>query len=123
MMKINLRIPAIALMFLLASGCTTMQPLKEDMSREEIVNAIKPGDEVNIVTKSGDQHLIKVSSITEDNISGEKNEFEFEDIEKIELKKPTTAGKVAGYTAAAGIGYGVGVVISYLFISLLFAFS
>ena len=109
---------ASILLLLTLVACTTMQPLKGDLSKEEIANAIEPGDEINILTKSGGQHLIIVSSITEDIIIGGGKQFKIEDIERIEIKKLSGAGKAG----AAVVGVGVGYLIYAIFFAVVTAF-
>ena len=108
------------LIFFSIAACTTMQPLTGDLSRENIASLIKPGSDVIVITKTGERHSIKVSSITEDRIIGttileeerqysaEEEQFRFEDIDRIETRKPGSAAKVVG--TAAGVG---GIVVLY----------
>lgn len=46
-------------------ACTTMQPVRENSTTEEIVKEIKSGDEIRLVTETGDKRYITVSSIAE----------------------------------------------------------
>ena len=109
----HLSISMLILFTLIA--CTTMQPLNDDLTKEEIFNAIEPGDELNILTKTGDQHSITVSVVTEDYIIGGGKQFKIEDVERIEIKKITAAGKAAGATAGVALGVGAAY-LYYLFI-------
>lgn len=100
---------AILLLFTLA-GCTTMQPLGNELSKVEIAEAIEVGDQIKIVTMSGGQHLVRVSTITEERVTGEGREFKLEDIARIEVEKSSTREVVGGV---------VGGVIGYVFIMLI----
>ena len=104
-MRVNLKILAIVLMIGLASACVTMQPLKGNLSKEEIANTIRWGDEIKIVTKTGDQHLDKFAYVTEDKIIGYEKEFQLENIERIEIKKITAAGEAGLVVGAVGVAY------------------
>jgi len=95
-MRVILKILTIVFMIGLASACMTLQPLKGNLNKEEIANTIRGGDEIKIVTKTGDQHLDKFAYATEDKIIGWEKEYQLEDIERIEIKQPT----VVGYTVA-----------------------
>jgi len=92
-MKTVMFLTILMLGFFTLVACTTMQPLEENLSKEEIFNSIEPGDEINLVTKTGNQHSITVSIVTEDIIIGGGKQFNIEDIGRIEIKKITAAGK------------------------------
>ena len=115
-MKTAIFLTILILGFFTLVACTTMQPLEENLSKEEIFNAIEPGDEINLVTKTGDQHLITVSVVTEDIIIGGGKQFKIEDIEQIEIKKLTAAGKTGAVVVGVGLGY-----LYYLFIGAIIA--
>ena len=112
-MKTAMFLTILILVFFTLVACTTMQPLEEGLSKEEIFNSIEPGDEINLVTKTGDQHSITVSVVTEDIIIGGGKQFNIEDIERIEINKITAAGKT-GMVAVGAIAY-------YLMFAILFA--
>ena len=101
-MRVSLKILTIVLMIGLASACVTMQPLKGNLSKEEIANTTRRGDEIKIVTKTGDQHLDKFAYVTEDKIIGYEKEYQLEDIERIETKQISIIGK----TVAVGMETG-----------------
>lgn len=101
-MRVILKILTMVFMIGLASACMTLQPLKGNLNKEEIANTIRGGDEIKIVTKTGDQHLDKFAYATEDKIIGWEKEYQLEDIERIEIKQPT----VVGYTVAVGMETG-----------------
>lgn len=111
--------PIPILICLVLTACTTMQPVKEDSTTEEVLNEINPGDEILLVTKTGNQHLITVSSISKGYIIGEVESFNLDDIEILEVKKPTAVGQVVGHTAAAGVGIGVAVLMQALIMAIL----
>ena len=102
----------IALCIMLAA-CTKMQPVTENATTEEIEKEIKPGDQVRLVTKTSNEHFITVSSISQGYIFGEKESIKLDDIEKIEIKRHSAVGYVAGFAA---IG-----VIHALFMEILMA--
>lgn len=55
----NLQIKYLSISMLIClvlAACTTMQPVKENSTTEEILIEIKPGDEIRLVTKTGEQH-------------------------------------------------------------------
>ena len=104
-MKTSMFLTILMLVFFTLVACTTMQPMEEDLSKEEIFNSIEPGDEINLMTKTGDQHSITVSVVTEDIIIGGGKQFNIEDIERIEIKKITAAGKTGAVVVGAGVGY------------------
>jgi len=113
--SLQIKYLSISMLICLAlAACTTMQPLTENATNEEIEKEIKPGDEVRLVTKTGNQHFITVSSISEGYIFGEEESFKLDDIEIIEVKKPTAVGQVVGHTAAAGIGIGAAILMQAL---------
>jgi hypothetical protein len=106
---------SISMLLLLASCAIVqpleIQPLEENFSKEEILSAIRPGYKIEILTKTGDQYLIKVSSITDDNITGDGKKIKLEDIERIEIKRFSE-----GMRAGVVIG---GLVFAYI-LSLIF---
>ena len=102
----------ILLLFSLAA-CTTMQTLDPNGGEGGLSGSVSPGNVVRITTRSGEQHVIEVSSVTESEISSDGKVFGREEIEKLEVRRPTTAG------AAAALG---GVFVGTLaFYALLFA--
>jgi len=114
----NLQIKYLSISMLIClvlAACTTMQPVKENSTTEEILNEIKPGDEIRLVTKTGEQHLITVSSISDGYIFGEEEQFKLEDIEVIEIKRLNAAGNVA----AAGVAIGVTVLVQALIMAII----
>ena len=116
------RSPGNFLLFLIipfTAACTTMQPMEENLTNEEILNEIQPGNEIRIVTKTGDQHLITVSSVSEEYIIGEEEQFKREDIESIEIKRLTAAGTAAGL----GVGIGIGALEYALMMWILLGFA
>ena len=84
----------VVLPFLLAS-CTTMRHLDVKPGEDDLTGSVSPGDVVRLTTRSGERHVFRVSAVTADEISGEDRLFAFEDIEKIEVREVTTAGKTA----------------------------
>ena len=101
-MRVILKILTMVFMIGLASACMSLQPLKGNLNKAEIANTIRGGDEIKIVTITGDQHLDKFSYVTEDEIIGWEKQYQLEDIERIEIKQPT----VVGYTVIAAMETG-----------------
>ena len=108
----------IALCIMLAA-CTKMQPVTENATTDEIEKEIKPGNQVRLVTKTGNEHFITVSSISEGYIFGEEESFKLDDIEIIEVKRPTAVGQAVGITAAFTVGAVVAFLTYAIFASLL----
>jgi len=104
---------------IMLSACTTMQPVTENATTDEIEKEIKPGNQVRLVTTTDNEHFITVSSISEGYIFGEEESFKLDDIEIIEVKRPTAVGKAVGYTAAFTIGAGIAFLMYAIFTSLL----
>jgi len=71
----------------LVQGCTSMQPLEQLDHREKVVEQINLGDVINITTKGGDKHRIKVTSVTRSTITGDNKEFALADVSQIEVPK------------------------------------
>ena len=103
----------LALLLFTLAACTTMQPLDLPRGEDGLSGSVLPGDIVRITTRSGEQHVIEVSAVTESEISGEGRVFVLEEIEKLEVRRTTAAGK----SAALG-GVLVGTIAFY---ALLFA--
>ena len=104
------------LVFLLCSlaACTTMQPLDLPRGEEGLSGLVSPGNVVRITTRSGEQHVIEVSSVTESEISGEGRVFGLEEIEKLEVRRTTEAGN-----AAVLGGVFVGTIVFYALLAAL----
>jgi len=117
-MKTAMFLTILMLGFFTLVACTTMQPLEENLSKEEIFNSIEPGDEINLVTKTGNQHSITVSIVTEDIIIGGGKQFNIEDIGRIEIKKISAAGKVGVVVGGVGLGYLMIVIYSAILLAI-----
>jgi hypothetical protein len=85
------------------SACTTMQPVKESSTTEEIINEIVPGTEILLVTDAGDKRYITVSSISEGYIFSEDESYKLEDIEIIEVTRLNTTGKAVAVVGGIGL--------------------
>jgi hypothetical protein len=104
---------------IMLSACTTMQPVTEIATTDQIEKEIKPGNQVRLVTKTGNEHFIIVSSISEGYIFGEEESFKLDDIEIIEVKRPTAVGQAGGITAAFTVGAVIAFLTYAIFTSLL----
>lgn len=100
----------VALVFVLGlclacSGCTTLQrvQLPAGVTRDSLP-AIKPGDRVEVVLKSGEQKQFRVAAITESGLQGRTDSVAFADIAVLEVRRVhawRTTGAVLG--AVAGV--------------------
>jgi hypothetical protein len=105
------------LVFFTLSACTTMQPVEENASTEAIVKEIKPGDEILLVTKSGDKRYITVSSISEGYIFSVEESYNIEDIEITEVRR-LDVGETAGQSIAVVGGIGFALLFQFLITAL-----
>ena len=103
---------------IMLSACTTMQPVSENATTEEIEKEIKPGDQVRLGTKSGNEHSITVSSMSEGYIFGEGESFILDDIETIEVQKITAVGQAVGITSVAAISAVIWYACFFIFLSI-----
>lgn len=108
------KVATLLLLLSLPMGCVTTRSLDVNTGEEGLTASISSGDVVKLTTRSGEQYVIEVSAITADEISGEGRVFRLEDIEKIEVREATPAGK-----AVAGGAVFVGTIAVY---ALVFAF-
>lgn len=106
MIRTGLFIASIVILSLLAA-CTTVTRLESPLSSDNIVSTIKPGAIVNITLKDSNEYRITVSSVTNEEIKGEKPEekFKLEDIEQVKIIKATVIGKTLVYGAVITISY------------------
>ena len=101
----------IILMFLIASGCTTLKTveLEPQQLHEQIStgNIIQVGDKVQVVTSDGMRHKFKVKAITENRIVGKDIDIPIMDIVALEIRIPDdekTSLLVAGGITVAIVG-------------------
>ncbi len=84
---------------ILLSGCSSFYRVNlDDMQRQ-----IHKGDKVRIISKSGDDFELKVSSVTKNTIKGEGSTFNKNEISRIEKSK-TDPYKTAAVAGGAGAG-------------------
>lgn len=93
-----------------------IQPLEENFSKEEIINTIRPGYKIEILTKTGDKYLIKVSSITGENITGDGKKIKLEDIERIEIKRFSEGMRAGVVIGGLALAYILGLIIDSLIV-------
>ena len=75
------------LTFFILAGCTTMQPIDKGLTPDQIVQLLKPGDEVIIRTIDNEKHLILIESISPDKIIGSGKSFEFVIVKEIKIEQ------------------------------------
>ena len=75
------------LAFFFLTGCTSMQPIEKGLTPDQIVQLLKPGDEVIIRTIDNEKHLILIESITPDKIIGSGKSFEFVIVKEIKKEQ------------------------------------
>lgn len=95
----------LALIVIVASGCTTMRPVMPEPRASE--ETLKPGDNVRVFTRDGRVLDFKVKEVTEQRISGEKEEVPFSEIGHIERREfspwKTTGLAVGGLVVAFAV--------------------
>ena len=94
-------------------GCTTLQPLAVNPSN--LSSSLKPGDRVELVTRSGEQLQLKIDSVDANGLQGDGKQVAFNDIQSIDRKETDTKrtawivlGVVAAGALAAAAGGGGG---------------
>lgn len=94
-------------------GCTTVQPLTLDPSH--LSSTLKPGDQVEVVTSSGQQLKFKVDNVSASGVQGAGQTVAYNDIQSINRKQVDTQktlwvvlGVVAAGAIAAAAGGGGG---------------
>jgi hypothetical protein len=95
-------------------GCTTMQPLKVDSARVDsarLSQSLKRGDNVELVTASGQQLQFKIDAVDDQGLQGGGQRVAFSDIQSIS-RKEISAGRTAlvalGIVAAGALAAGGG---------------
>jgi hypothetical protein len=82
----HLGVIALAVTYMLLTGCASYQQLNSgELSRIDAV--LKPGDEVRIVTRSGEQIDLKITSIDANAIAGEDRRVLVFDVLTVETKR------------------------------------
>lgn len=97
---------AVALSML---GCTTIQPLTANGS--QLATTLKPGDQVEIVTNSGQQLQFKVENVDATGVQGGGRRVAYNDIQTISRKqmdKTRTTMVVLGVLAAGALAAAAG---------------
>ena len=81
-------------------GCTTLRPIELSQSdiqqRISTGDILRPGDKVKITTTQGEQHELKVVSVSDGIIKGKDIEIPVKDVFSIEKRK-TSIGKTLAY--------------------------
>ena len=106
MLRTGLYITSIVIVSLLVA-CTTVTHLKSPFDNSDIISTIKPGTILNITLKNGNEYRIIVSSVSNEEIKGEKpgERFKLDDIEQAKTRKATAIGKTVVYGAVITISY------------------
>ena len=97
---------AVALTML---GCSTIQPLTANGS--QLATTLKPGDQVEIVTNSGQQLKFKVENVDANGVLGGGQRVAYNDIQTISRKqmdKTRTTMVVLGVLAAGALAAAAG---------------
>lgn len=55
--------PLLAVLVCLSTGCTTMRPIVADTSGDKVREALKPGDTVHVLTKSGASRSFEITEV------------------------------------------------------------
>jgi hypothetical protein len=113
--------PLLAVLVCLSTACTTSSPITADTSGERIRLALKPGDKVHVLTKSGVNHSFEVTQIGANSLVGKtvrmwgvrssdawgtQIEMPYADIAQIEVRRVAalkTIGLVAAIVLAADV--------------------
>lgn len=89
---------------LFLSGCAITKTVELELPNNNDSIQIRPGDFIELTTKKGEKHSIKVTSINESIIKSDLKSFNIEEIEKIERKELTVAGKGSAFVAGVVAG-------------------
>ena len=102
-------------------ACVTVTHIESPFNNSNITNTIKPGTVIKITLKTSDEYTITVSSVNNEEILGEKQgeRFKLDNIERIEVKKPTVIGKTVGMTAGVAIGYLMMALITMILLAII----
>lgn len=107
---------AFVFAFFLLSGCTSLQPMDENLTRAQVVETINIGEEISILTKTGETFNLTVKELNQDAIIGVKKTVKFDDIETIDNQQfsalNTTGAVVGGYL-------GIGAILTAVFFAIL----
>jgi hypothetical protein len=108
------RIPLVALLSLCltCTGCSTLRPVDIPASiTQESLPAVKAGDYVEIVLRSGGEKKFRVTAVTVEGVQGKNDYVAYADITLLEVRKVSalrTGGVVLGAIAAvAVIGFAI----------------
>jgi hypothetical protein len=90
-------------------GCTTVQPLTVDPSG--LSSTLKRGDQVEVVTSSGQQLQFKIDNVDAAGLQGDGQRIAYNDIQSISRKQmdtKRTAWVVLGVVAAGALAAAAG---------------
>ncbi|NIN35522.1 MAG: hypothetical protein GTN46_05185 [Gammaproteobacteria bacterium] len=107
------------------AGCSSMQPVGEELSQQDIIQTISPGDEIVIrkLNESGpsSRHKITVKTIDDEKITTqlyaddkEDTDFYLSEIEVIETRQFSGKETAKGTAATGGVVAGLGLAFVYL---------
>lgn len=105
---------------LFLTGCAITKTVELDLPNNNDSIEIQPGDFIELTTKKGEKHSIKVTSITERVIKSDQKSFTIEEIEKIERKELTVAGKGSAFIAGVVAGTALFLLVDKMITGLIF---
>ena len=97
-----LKLAIVVLLLIVSTACTTMKPMEEGLSHQQIFERINPGDKITIYTTNREKHLIVVDSIDTKQIVGGGKTFKYEDI--VEIRQQRISALKTGGAVLGGAG-------------------
>lgn len=106
-MKFARSLLSLVVLAVIFSGCTAMLPIKDANVVENILENVKPGDQVHIETKDGSKYEILVESISSEAVEGGGVNVPIDQIEVIKTEQilvvATPLAVVAGTYVVASV--------------------
>ena len=91
---INIKTFLLILAFVAIAGCTTMKPVYLNQDDNPPARAISAGDRLRLVSRSGEEYLVTVSSVNDTTIFSQDSSFDITDLASIERSELSVSGKV-----------------------------
>jgi len=91
-------------MMLFIASCSSMKPIDNGLSPEQVVKEINPGDEIIVHTNDSEKHLIVVEYINKNEIGGNGKSFQYDNVAEIQ-KKGIDGLKTTGAVVLSLLGY------------------
>ena len=119
----NIATTFLAVLSCLSTACTTMRPITADTSGEQIRLALRPGDTVHVLTRSGASHSFEVTAVGATSLAGKtvkimgvgspeawgaQIDIPYADIAQIDVRR-VQGLKTTGVIAAVVLGAVVGI--------------